>query len=114
MTDSAMDRLAALLDAERTALLEGDFDRIADLLEEKATLVADLDAGPLNAETVAPLRDGLRRNQVLFDHALAGLRNVAARLGDLNRIRKSMDTYDAQGRRNTIDAPSIRTLERRA
>lgn len=114
MTDATMERLGALLVAERTALLEGDFDRIAELMEEKATLVADLEGRALNAEAVAPLRDGLRRNQELFDHALAGLRNVATRLGDLNRIRKSMDTYDAQGRRNTIDAPSTPTLERRA
>ena len=114
MTDTTTTRLAALLESERTALLEGDFDRIADLMEEKSALLAELEGKPLDAEEVAPLRDGLRRNQELFDHALAGLRNVAARLGDLNRVRKSMDTYDAQGRRTTIDAPAARTLERRA
>jgi hypothetical protein len=114
MTDDATTRLAALLEAERSALLEGDFDRIAALMEEKSALVAELEGRSLDAGAVAPLRDGLRRNQALFDHALAGLRSVAARLGDLNRIRKSTDTYDAQGRRTPMEAPATRKLERRA
>lgn len=114
MIDETANRLTTLLEEERAALLGGDFDRIAALMEEKAALVAALEGRSLDAETVAPLRDGLRRNQELFDHALAGLRNVAARLGDLNRIRKSMDTYDAQGKRKTLDAPAIPKLERRA
>lgn len=114
MTDKPTDRLAVLLEAERSALLDGDFDKIAELMDEKAALVAALEGKTLEAEDVAPLRDGLRRNQQLFDHALAGLRNVAERLGDLNRVRKSMDTYDAQGRRNTIEGSQPRTMERRA
>ena len=60
MTDTTTTRLAALLESERTALLEGDFDRIADLMEEKSALLAELEGKPLDAEEVAPLRDGLR------------------------------------------------------
>lgn len=115
MTDQTLtNRLKSLLEAERKALLEGDFDRLADLLTEKQGLADDLENAPLRAEEVAPIRDGLRRNQELFDQALAGLRNVAARIGDLNRVRKATDTYDAKGRRQTIDAPASKRLERRA
>ncbi len=108
------DRLAALLDQEKAALLDGDFDRIAELMDEKQALISALEGKGSATGDLAPLRDGLRRNQELFDQALAGIRNVAARLGDLNRIRKSMNTYDAQGRPQVIDAPDTKRLEKRA
>lgn len=115
MTDIAIaDRLRTLITAEREALLSGDFDRLSELLEEKQRLADALAETPSLPGDLAPLRDGLRRNQELFDHAMAGLRNVAARLGDLNRARRATDTYDAKGKRQTIDAPSANRLERRA
>ncbi|EBA08579.1 flagellar protein FlgN [Sagittula stellata] len=107
-------QLEELIDAERTALINGDFDRIAELLEEKQRLIGSLHDLPLDRQTVAPLSDGLRRNQELFDAALAGIRNVAARLGDLNRVRKSVETYDSKGKKHSLDAPDVQRLERRA
>lgn len=115
MTDAALkSRLATLIEDERTALLTGDFDKIAELMDEKQALAVDLDQVDLPSAEVAPLRDGLRRNQELFDQALAGLRNVASRLGELQRVRRSMDTYDQRGNKMTIDAPRDNKLERRA
>ncbi|MGH1412410.1 MAG: flagellar protein FlgN [Pelagimonas sp.] len=115
MTDvSLADQLDLLLQAEREALLAGDFVQIAELLEVKEALAGKLNDQEISSEELAPLQDGMRRNQELFDQALAGIRNVAARLGDLQRIRRSMDTYDAYGRRMTIDAPQEKKLERRA
>ncbi|MGP6088729.1 flagellar protein FlgN [Antarctobacter jejuensis] len=115
MTDTVLaDRLQNLLERERKALLNGDFDVLSDLLEEKQQLAQELTTEPLAETVVAPLRDGLRRNQELFDRAMAGIRNVAARLGDLNRARRATDTYDANGQRQTIDAPAVKRLERRA
>ena len=111
---TTIQQLDDLLRAERAALLDGDFDKIAELLDLKESLTQDLNQEAITPADLAPLRDGMHRNQELFDHALAGIRNVAARLGDLNRIRKSMDTYDAYGRRTTIDAPKKNKLERRA
>ncbi len=115
MNDSVLtDRLQDLLERERNALLKGDFEGLSVLLEEKQELARALSSEPLEAAEIAPLRDGLRRNQQLFDQAMAGIRNVAARLGDLNRVRRATDTYDAKGRRQTIDAPAQKRLERRA
>lgn len=115
MTDIAIaERLMTLIASERQALLDGDFDRLSSLLEEKQKIAEDLALRPLTQGELQPLRDGLRRNQELFDHAMAGLRNVAARLGDLNRVRKATETYDAKGRRQTIDSPATNRLERRA
>lgn len=115
MTEHGLsNRLKNLLESEREALLSGDFERLTDLMQEKQKLANALADRPLEAEDVAPLRDGLRRNQELFDQAMAGIRNVAARLGDLNKVRRATDTYDAQGRRQTIGTPTTKRLERRA
>ncbi len=115
MVDESLEkRLETLISAERDALLAGDFDRISELVDEKQDLVQGLEASSASTEHLSPLRDGLRRNQELFDQALAGLRNVAARLGDMNRARKSINTYDALGRKQSIDAPQVKRLERRA
>lgn len=115
MTDKTLtNRLQDLLGRERKALLAGDFDALAELMEEKHQLAEALSEAPLQVADAVPLRDGLRRNQELYDQAMAGIRNVAARLGDLNRVRRATDTYDAQGRRLTIDAPATKRLERRA
>ncbi|SNS11346.1 hypothetical protein [Antarctobacter heliothermus] len=115
MTDQPIaERLKSLLESERAALLEGNFDRLSDLMEEKQALAEALAHRPLATGDVSPLREGLRRNQELFDHAMAGIRNVATRIGDLNRARRATDTYDAHGKRQTIDAPATKRLERRA
>lgn len=115
MTDLTLtDQLEALLQAERIALLDGDLDRIAELMDEKQELIDGIDQSGIPGEELVPLRDGLRRNQELFDQALAGIRNVATRLGDLQRLRRSMHTYDSSGNRTTIEAPQENKLERRA
>ena len=111
---TTIERLERLLNQEREALLKGDFNRIESLVEEKQDLVKQLREHDARRETLLPLRAGLRRNQELFDQALAGIRNVAARLGDLSRARKSTQTYDSLGRKKSIQAPEKRKLERKA
>ena len=108
-------KLEALLDRERRALLDGALDDIGPIMEEKIALIDRLtESPPDNSDAISPLHLKLRRNQELFDQTLAGIRNVAERLGVLRQIRKSMDVYDAQGRRETISAEQDSRLERRA
>ena len=107
--------LDQLLEEERAALLEGDLARIAAIVDTKAALIEDLrNADPAQASEIAPLQSKLRRNQELFDQTLAGIRNVAARLGDMRRLRREMETYDKQGKRTTISEPAQTRLEKRA
>ena len=108
------DDLAALLKAERTALLCGDFDTITDLFEEKQALVARLKEVPIEGDLLEPLRDTLRRNQELFNHALGGFRNIINRLKEVSHVHQALNTYDAHGRAKTISAPNVPQLERRA
>jgi flagellar biosynthesis/type III secretory pathway chaperone len=107
-------RLGSLLEAEREALLQGDLERIAQLMEEKEALVASLDDTLDMAQALVPLQPAIRRNNDLFDQALAGIRAVTSRLGSLQSLRKTLETYDSSGRRFTIIEPAENRLEKRA
>jgi len=107
--------LDTLLEAERTALLDGTLDRMPALLEEKARLIDALKAlNPDDGEMLDDLKTKIVRNQALLDGALQGIRQVAGRLAALRRLRHSFDTYDQSGHRQTIDGEVARRVEKRA
>lgn len=108
------DQLDALLDVERTALLQGDLERVAALMAEKESLVNELEASKSAQDALASLRNKVSRNHALFDSALAGIRAVVARIGSVQTVNKQLDTYDATGRRHSIGAHSEKALEKRA
>ncbi len=113
--DQILASLNELLDRERSALLDGDLQAIGPLLEEKTALISGLeDATPAEADSIRPVQMKLRRNQELFDQALAGIRNVASRLGDMRQVRKSMEIYDSNGNRASIGGEGAGSFERRA
>ncbi|MHA6347674.1 flagellar protein FlgN [Roseivivax sp. CAU 1761] len=115
VTEDRIAALGALLDRERDALLDGDFDTIERLAAERERLVAALAAAPpAEAGALAPLQARLRRNRDLFEQALAGLRSVGDRLAALRRLREGAETYDDGGARQTLAAPRRQRLERRA
>lgn len=112
---SLLSDLDALLDRERIALMDGALDDIGPIMDKKTELIDALSAcAPDDSKTLQPIQMKLRRNQELFDHALAGIRNVAERLGALRRIRTSMDVYNSSGQRATICEPEEKSMERRA
>lgn len=107
--------LETILDRERAALLDGDLAALAPLMEEKAALLDKLpESDPVTPQRLQPLQVKLHRNQELFDQALAGIRIVAGRLDAMREVRKSMNIYDAHGKRETIDGTEKSTLEKRA
>ena len=108
-------RLDELLELERTALMQGDLDKIPILLEEKECLVEQLN-GQAAGES-ADLQDlqlKVERNQALLDGALQGIRKVASRMAAFRRIRRSLETYDESGRKQTIQGEVERRVEKRA
>ena len=113
MTD-VTDRLSSLIEAEREALLAGDLQRVEGLLDEKTALAEELSALSPPPDELKPLRRALQRNQELFDRALEGIRNVVNRLGDMQQVRKSLETYDSQGKRASVPGREQRRLEKRA
>ena len=112
--EDLLDRLESLVDRERQVLLEGRLDQIAQLVSEKSLLIEALrDTIPETAERIAPLQLKMRRNQELFDHALAGIRVVSDRLTHLREQGKAVQVYDALGRRETIGDAGETRLEHR-
>lgn len=110
-----INRLDELLELERTALLQGDLDRIPTFLEEKESLIDRLNQ--LEPDANADLQDlqlKFERNQALLDGALQGIRKVAARMAAFRRIRRSLETYDESGRKQTIQGEVERRVEKRA
>jgi len=107
--------LESLLARERAALLSGDLRAIGDLAEEKEHLAERLqDLGPEGLESLRGLHDTARRNQALLDGALQGIRLATTRLSAYRQLRKSMDTYDPQGRKTAIPGIIAHKVERRA
>ncbi|MEQ8917089.1 MAG: flagellar protein FlgN [Roseovarius sp.] len=107
-------QLDALLETERAALLCGDLQAIADTVAQKEQLIDTLNTSAARQEDLSGLHHKLQRNQALLDGALQGIRAVAARMAAYRRIRKSLDTYDRQGRKLTIPGDISRNVEKRA
>lgn len=104
-----------LLEHERTALLTGNLDQMAELLERKTALIDALNAlEPEHQPDLDDIRGKVVRNQTLLDGALQGIRQVAGRMAALRQLRHSFDTYDETGRKHTIEGAVVRQVEKRA
>lgn len=118
MTSETEDRiiaqLDALLDVERCALLGGDLSRVGACVADKERLVQALNETVVCQYELSALQAKMIRNQGLLDGALQGIRSVAERIASYREIRKSMDTYDGQGRKHTIPGEVTRTVHKRA
>lgn len=119
MTSSALqdtiDSLDDVLEQERQALLHGELDKLQRLYDYKARLIDQLRVLDLeDAEDIQPLTEKLNRNQSLLNSALEGIRAVTRRLDAVRQARETLETYDADGKRNTLGSRSGRTLTKRA
>jgi len=112
--DLIIRKLDALLEDERAALLSGDLERIGAGVAEKERLIDALNAAQDRQHDLTALQAKVVRNQGLLDGALQGIRSVAARMATYRQVRKSMDTYDGQGRKYTIPGEVARTVQKRA
>ena len=81
---------------------------------EKERLIDALNAAQDRQHDLGALQAKVVRNQGLLDSALLGIRSVAARMATYRQVRKSMDTYDGQGRKHTIPGEVARTVQKRA
>jgi len=119
MTDTTaqalIEKLDALLETERMALLAGDLETIGQLLEKKEHLIDRLNTiQPQNQPALEGLHSKVTRNQALLDGALQGIRKVAARMAAMRRIRRSLETYDESGQHQTIEGEVLHKVEKRA
>ena len=110
-----LSNLDELLDRERAALLEGDLEGISRSLREKERLIDALNGLQLTPEVeLAKIREKVKRNQILIDGALDGIRAVADRLSTLRRIRETLETYDQTGQKTVLDGLRSSRVEKRA
>ena len=90
-SEATTDKIAALdalLDAERAALLAGDLEKLAEMLEDKEGLIEAINtAEHRNLDALQQLDGKVKRNQLLLDGAPEGLRSVARRMAALRRVR---------------------------
>lgn len=113
--DILIRKLDALLDVERQALLEGNLQTLAEIVDEKEQLIEALNAIELqSSEEISPINDKVERNQVLLEQALNGIRSVARKLSDIRQARKTFDTYNRQGQKSRIEADAETSVEKRA
>lgn len=110
-----IDDLDLLLEKERDLLIKGKLDALPGLLEQKEALISALgQLDGLEADFLQPLRGKVMRNQALLDGALRGIRTVANRFSALRRIRRTLETYDDQGRKSSLRQSHDNKLEKRA
>ncbi len=110
-----IDDLSALLDRERAALLDGDLEAIAALMQRKETLIDQMNTqAPQTREVMSGLQGKVIRNQELLDGALQGIRKVAARMAAVRRIRRNLETYDKSGRKSEVTGIIDHKVEKRA
>ncbi|MEO0939522.1 MAG: flagellar biosynthesis protein FlgN [Pseudomonadota bacterium] len=114
-TQEAVRTFEDLLEAERSALLTGDFEGLARLLQKKEQLFAELsETQAVEPGAMASLSSRVQRNQELLATAMDGIRSVGKRLDELHRVRGSLETYDARGKRTRVASRQDHSLEKRA
>jgi len=113
--DINLDALDKLLDAERIALLEGDLVKLTEMLPTKEALMNALnEEGQTDLPALVELDGKVRRNQLLLDGALEGIREVANRMSALRKMRSSLETYGSDGKKRNIEVATDHSVERRA
>ena len=114
MVAQTLEALSTLLDVEREALLEGDLNQLSELLRSKEALIEKMNATPQTDLKAIRMLDGkVKRNQLLLDGALEGIRSVADRLAHLRQIKGTLETYGDDGSRRDISLGPETTVEHR-
>lgn len=113
--DTLIQQLDELLDKEHAALVSGDVQQLSQIVEEKETLIEQLNEAEFSApEDMPDLTNKVHRNHALLEGALDGIRSAAKRLAELREVKKSLDTYDKNGRSKRIENETPGNLEKRA
>ena len=106
-----LNKLSALLEAEKQLLLSGQLDRLSDLEAQKSALIAQMSAEnwPVDKAQTAVLRRRAQENGQLYEAALKGIKRANARLHDVKSVLSELKTYSGRGtiRSDGVNAPSV-------
>ena len=96
-------RLLALLEAERRAIMSGEFGALSGQASQKEELfdsiAAEIAPDPRRLHLLAAR---VKRNQELLQAAMAGVRDVQLRMAELNAAQSTLNTYDRTGQPSQI------------
>lgn len=110
-----LDRIAALLDAQRGAIRRGDIASLGQVGEQLEALLHRL--GPSLTRDDAPRLDRLKREaretQRLLGAALRGVQAARSRVTAIRDAGARLNTYDSRGRAQSVSFGDA-TVERRA
>jgi len=110
MTTRAIERLTRLLEVERIALLEGDFETVGALIDEKEALVVSF--GPENRNDLRLLSVALTHNSALFSASLEGVSTVVETMRQQSAARTKLSGYDSSGKPTEISRTTPATERR--
>ena len=114
MTDTALQRLFALLEREKSLLMKGEIEAVADQAPRKEALVEELRAaGPLSDGDLARLREAANRNSALLEASREGFKAALARLREIRKAMLQLDTYGRDGNLTNLREAAPR-VEKRA
>lgn len=94
--------IAAVLAAERAALLSGAFDQLDGLGSRKEALFAALRMIPADPVRLRKIGQDVSRNQILLQAALAGIRAATERMGALRTTMSGFQAYGREGQREMV------------
>ncbi len=104
MTQKVIHETLALLEAERAALVAGNYAALADMRGRKEACLAALDSMRGSTE-LARVALAAQRNERLLAAALAGLKTALDRVTTIRASLADHGTYDATGRKSRLAAP---------
>ncbi|KJZ21141.1 hypothetical protein [Loktanella sp. S4079] len=98
-----MRELLNLLEAEATAIRNGEFSNLDEMRTRKETLFDAFKVGNPTEKEVENLRATILRNQSLFEAALSGIRAARSRIAALQNVRSGLSTYDQSGALSRVE-----------
>lgn len=113
--ETEIEQLDDLLEQERDALLAGNLEEMVGLLARKEQLLEALNTTQQrDLPQLMRLDRKVKRNQLLLNGALEGIRSVTQRMAALQKVRQSLETYTSDGEKKRIEMQTNHSVEKRA
>ncbi len=112
MTNS--ENLNDILENERSALLNAEYEKLEDILREKESYFDHAMADPLRLIEMQGASEKIKRNSALLDAALSGLRAAADVIAYNRSNRSTITVYDHVGSKTCLSTSSAQSFEKKA
>ena len=114
-TEQFTQRLLAVLEKERAALLDGDLQNLGDFVMLKSEILDTLSSKNIpKAQDWHIVQSRLKENQRLIEAALNGLLSVNDKLQEARHAFERLSIYDPTGKKTSYAVNVPRKLERKA